>query len=376
MPRNNMQRVGAVATSNSTDTDDRQAASIGATIRPDGWWYRNGQRLSHDEADRLVREAGTAQEGLQEWGLGRGTWGDITGGRIGDVHIPPAIAEGLRAAAAIGGSFLGIPPQVTYALANNLGKGSVTMQDVLKYTTEGAIKGAIAGGAAQGAQAASPGLWNGVQGAAQGAARGAMNPMGNYTSGANAGRGLTLQDLGMSDIAQGGASPAGDASPAGGAISRVGNGAATPGGAGSPSFKLPQGLTWGDILKAGGSLGLGIVQSNAAGESRRQSATESNRNFERGSQDRLINIDDRIQRAPMRDRAQYLAMNRAAPTPFQPRDFTRGGMGVMQSQAQGGPTQQLQANANAAANYRPGAGGYNTETLEMIRRRMLPQAGV
>jgi len=37
-----------------------QAKSIGATIGGDGWWYKDGKKLSTKEADRLTNEAGTA----------------------------------------------------------------------------------------------------------------------------------------------------------------------------------------------------------------------------------------------------------------------------------------------------------------------------
>lgn len=38
----------------------QQAASIGATIGSDGWWYKDGKRLTPQEADQLTQQAGTA----------------------------------------------------------------------------------------------------------------------------------------------------------------------------------------------------------------------------------------------------------------------------------------------------------------------------
>ena len=74
-----MPRYGAVDEhqAGNWNTAQQQAASIGATIGPDGWWYKDGQRLSHAQADQLVADAGTAQDNLKDWGSGKGTFRDI-----------------------------------------------------------------------------------------------------------------------------------------------------------------------------------------------------------------------------------------------------------------------------------------------------------
>lgn len=68
-------RTGAVDETLNRPLAEKQAASIGATIGSDGWWYKDGRRLSHDEADALTRQAGTAAENLGEWGKNRDIWG-------------------------------------------------------------------------------------------------------------------------------------------------------------------------------------------------------------------------------------------------------------------------------------------------------------
>lgn len=87
-----MPRTGAVASS-AADAQS-QAKSIGATIGPDGWWYKDGKKLSHDEADALVRQAGTAKEGLAEWGKNRDLFGRASdliskpyNATLGKIHI-------------------------------------------------------------------------------------------------------------------------------------------------------------------------------------------------------------------------------------------------------------------------------------------------
>ncbi len=87
-----MPRTGAVANNAGSNTDERQMASIGATRGPDGWWYKDGRRLSHNEADQLVRAAGTAESGQADWGSGRGTAAEMYGRNRG--WLAPALTIG------------------------------------------------------------------------------------------------------------------------------------------------------------------------------------------------------------------------------------------------------------------------------------------
>lgn len=48
-----------------------QAKAMGATIGPDGWWYKGGQRLDHNQADAMANTAGVAADNAhQQWGTG------------------------------------------------------------------------------------------------------------------------------------------------------------------------------------------------------------------------------------------------------------------------------------------------------------------
>ena len=48
-----------------------QARAMGVTIGPDGWWYKDGRKLSHKEADALANSTGTAVDNAhQQWGTG------------------------------------------------------------------------------------------------------------------------------------------------------------------------------------------------------------------------------------------------------------------------------------------------------------------
>lgn len=48
-----------------------QARAMGAKIGDDGWWYKDGRKLSHNEADALANSTGKAVDNAhQQWGTG------------------------------------------------------------------------------------------------------------------------------------------------------------------------------------------------------------------------------------------------------------------------------------------------------------------
>jgi len=48
-----------------------QARAMGATIGTDGWWYKDGRKLGHNEADALANSTGKAVDNAhQQWGTG------------------------------------------------------------------------------------------------------------------------------------------------------------------------------------------------------------------------------------------------------------------------------------------------------------------
>ena len=75
-----MPRTGSVLSSDPRAK--AQAASIGATISPDGWWYKDGKRLTPQEADALTQQAGSAIGGLSDEGHGQ-PGGFRIGGDVG-----------------------------------------------------------------------------------------------------------------------------------------------------------------------------------------------------------------------------------------------------------------------------------------------------
>lgn len=126
----------------------------------------------------------------------------------------------------------------------------------------------------------------------------------------------------------------------------------------------------GDILQFGGNFLGGMGEANKT----KEQAREFNANYELNRNSQTAQIQNQLNRAPLADKGQYLAMNMAAPTPFQPRDYTQGLSHIQPGQqAQGGAQAQLAANAAAAPNYREGAGGVDTSALQAILSRLTGQ---
>lgn len=135
-------------------------------------------------------------------------------------------------------------------------------------------------------------------------------------------------------------------------------------------FNLPMGLTWSDLLKFGGTaLGTyATYEQNKKGQQQQQNQFDQTIGLSKEAQDASLAMRaaNGINRAPLADRGQYLALNAPAPTAFHPRDWTQGGIGAVRGQATGGAAAQLAANSAASANYKPGMGGVDTSTLQMI----------
>ncbi len=118
----------------------------------------------------------------------------------------------------------------------------------------------------------------------------------------------------------------------------------------------------GDVLKFGGTA------AAAYGQNQQNQASQANdaRKFQYSE---AANLADKLNRAPLADKGQYLAMNIKPPMPFQPRDYTQqsqGGLQALRGAPTGGAAEQLAANNMASANYRTGAGGYNTDVYKSL----------
>jgi hypothetical protein len=152
-----------------------------------------------------------------------------------------------------------------------------------------------------------------------------------------------------------------------------------PKGASAPALPL-SGLTAADWLKAIFG-GIGGALDYKQGQSKQE---ESVNRYARDTATKegqiAVGAQDRINRAPLADQAQFLSLARmkAAPTTFAPRDFTRQGMSqaTMQAPAQGGPQDALAAARTAAGSYQPGQGGVDTSVLELLKKRMLANSGM
>ncbi len=124
-----------------------------------------------------------------------------------------------------------------------------------------------------------------------------------------------------------------------------------------------------DILKTGGSAANAYLDYIA----KQQAIAERKREFDAQNQLQQgyqgMTAASQLNRAPLADKGQYLALNAAAPTAFKPRDYTQG-LATLRTPASGGAADQLTSNAASNAAYTPGAGGVNTDTLKMILSRI------
>lgn len=142
-------RTGAVDETLNRPLAEKQAASIGATIGSDGWWYKDGRRLSHDEADALTRQAGTAAENLGAWGKNRDIWG-----RASDLVSKGWAATPLgqiKIGGDVGGFLERNKADIAAAAGTLLSGGNPLVGAAIKAGLEGAKYGATGLDAAKGA---------------------------------------------------------------------------------------------------------------------------------------------------------------------------------------------------------------------------------
>ena len=175
--------TGSVISSDSRAA--AQAKSIGATIGGDGWWYKDGKRLSTKEADELTRQAGTAitstdnahgERARDFWGKGSdlitkgynatGLNKIKIGGAVGDIweRNKYDIAAG-AGALAMGNPFAGAAIKAGLKGAQRGATGLSTLQ----AAREGYNIGDLSLGAQKGFQQASTGLGNQLANTAKGA---------------------------------------------------------------------------------------------------------------------------------------------------------------------------------------------------------------
>jgi len=164
-----------------------QAKSIGATIGGDGWWYKDGKKLSTKEADRLTNEAGTAitstdtahgERARDIWGRGSdllskgyaatGLNKIKLGGTVG------GFLERNKADIAAGAAGLVGGPMLAAAVKAGLegAKRGATGMDAAKGAASGYMMGNMTQGAKLGFQAAEKAGTSQVAGIAKGAIKG------------------------------------------------------------------------------------------------------------------------------------------------------------------------------------------------------------
>jgi hypothetical protein len=146
-----------------------------------------------------------------------------------------------------------------------------------------------------------------------------------------------------------------------------GGGTTSSGGSSTPNF---YGITLGDVLGLLGGIGSGVANYNLSKSQLAQQAAEFAKQYGLATGEAALQAKSQLNRAPLADKGQYLALNAAAPTPFQPRDYTNQGLNATRGSATGGAAQQLAANAITANSYKPGMGGVDTSTLQQFLKSL------
>lgn len=166
-----------------------QAKSIGATIGGDGWWYKDGKKLSTKEADRLTNEAGSA---ITSTDTAHGERARDIWGRGSDLVSKGYAATGLnkvKIGGWVGDTYERNKGDILAAAGTVASGGNPLVGAAIKAGMEGAKRGATGGDAIKGGVSGYM-LGSGVSGAMGGfanagaagtsklvgAAKGYMNP--------------------------------------------------------------------------------------------------------------------------------------------------------------------------------------------------------
>lgn len=207
---------------------------------------------------------------------------------------------------------------------------------------------------------------------------GTTTPSGSSGAGVTPQQAQTIQNLGgMYSYSKGGLmSPSFGSTPTSSfstfSTPSFGTPSSTGTGGSGASSTTPNfyGITLGDVLGLLGGIGSGIANYSLSKDQLAQQAAEFAKQYGLASGEAALAAKSQLNRAPLADKGQYLALNAAAPTPFQPRDYTSGGLGATRGSPTGGAAQQLAANAITANTYKPGMGGVDTSTITQFLKSL------
>lgn len=127
-----------------------QAKSIGATIGGDGWWYKDGKKLSTKEADRLTNEAGSA---ITSTDTAHGERARDIWGRGSDLVSKGYAATGLnkvKIGGWVGDTYERNKSDILAAAGTVASGGNPLVGAAIKAGMEGAKRGATGGDAIKG----------------------------------------------------------------------------------------------------------------------------------------------------------------------------------------------------------------------------------
>ena len=164
-----------------------QAASIGATINNKGWWMKDGQHLSPEQADALTRQAGSAiqsdsggVDGIPHGGfLGNAIERnrDFTGNLLKNIAPLAAFIPGIGPFAAA--ALAGVGGAAGAGIQHGGNFGSILKNGISSASLASGISGGLsaAGGAASNGAGLAGQIGSGLKGAATGYINGPSNAM-------------------------------------------------------------------------------------------------------------------------------------------------------------------------------------------------------
>ena len=125
----------------------------------------------------------------------------------------------------------------------------------------------------------------------------------------------------------------------------------------------------GDIVKGAADAGAAYLDYQSKQQALKQQQEQFEKTYGLNVNSQAMQAANAKNRAPLWDKATYLAQNFAPPMPFNPRDYTKG-IPNLKGQATGGAAAQMAANNAASANYKQGMGGIDTSVIDSVLQRL------
>lgn len=370
-----------------------QAKAIGATIGGDGWWYKDGKRLTPAEADRLTQEAGVAQTTTDDahGEKARDLWGAASDAASSFWAKTNPLSH-VKIGGWLGDTFERNKGDIWAGVGTLASGGNPLVGAAIKAGMEGAKRGAsgldaLKGGiSGYGVGSGVNGLTSAATSAASSAGDGALDMAGHWApvatdATAKAGdMGImdTIGNLGKT-LAKSFQNADGSwnwdkvGSTVSGAVDAVNKNKTTTS---DIAYKQKMAQLTQDAQAMNDqqfAAKYGMDKSAAKAQ-----VDEFNQNFGLASSQVASAAQGRMNTAGVRDQSTFMLQKLlgASPTAFHGRDLLAGGADALKTPGGGGALDAIKARAAAAAAYQPGMGGVKTTVDQGIIDKYANPTGV